>query len=431
VNRLCTTLLLVLVCFCVRAYTQAHPLAAAQVPSAVPTAFFEMNMHDFHPWALVSFDGVRLWNTGTHWADLNPSKGVYNWTRLDGWISAAQAHGATEIIYTIGMTPQWASSNPNDQSCRFGPGQCAPPNDLNADGTGTNEHWKNFVKAIATHVGTKVRFWEIWNEPVMSFYWTGTFAQMVRMAKDARTIILGINPNARFLTPPNGANIKFAESWWIGYAEAGGLQYADIIAMHGYVNLPPHTCGNYPQAANFVTEVNNLRTILANYGQSYKSIWDTESSWGQVGMTCFSDPDLQTAFLGQFYMFHRSMNVKRLYWYAYDDLNTGQLYDPTTGTLLQPGIALQQVHQWMLGHTMVQNCASVGTVWTCGFTGPGGYVAESIWNTAKSCSGGVCQTGKVTVANTFTRYRTLSGKTFSISNHAVPVGAKPIFLDNQ
>jgi len=389
----------------------------------VPHWFFQMSGHGVKPWPVIPFDGLRLWGTETYWAILNPADGVYDWTALDQWLNAAQEHGTQHLLYTMALTPQWASSNPGDTTCRNGLGACDPPNDLNADGTGTDQHWKDFVRAIAIHAGDQIDTWEVWNEPAMSYYWTGTFAQMARLAQDARTVILSVNPHAKLLSPPNGAQDPWALHWWTGYAAAGGLQYADIAAVHG----GPHSaCGSPPQAADFITIVGNLRTILNTYNQS-KPIWDTEANWGNVSRDCFTDEDMQAAFLAQFYFFHRTMEVTRFYWYSYSDPEVGKLFDLDTGQLTKAGVAYEQVYDWMLEKTL-SGCSADNTIWTCHFFTPQGYAAEAVWDTAESCSGGACQTEEYAVHKMYTHYRTLAGETVAISNNEVPIGAKPILL---
>ena len=405
-----------------------HQTVGLQKPHAknhpVPHWFFQMETHGIKPWPSVPINGLRLWDTGTKWSDLNPSDGVYNWAQLDKWLGAAKEHGTTEILYTLAMTPRWASSNPNDTTCRYSPGACDAPDDLNPDGTGTNKHFKDFVRALATHANGRIQYWELWNEPAMSFYWAGTFPQMVRMAQDARTIILGIDPKAKLLTPPNGAENTWVQRWWQNYAAAGGLQYADIAALHGG---PKTDCTIAPDATKFITIVQNLRAILAAYNQG-KPIWDTESNWGNPAKNCFSDQDLQAAFLAQFYMFHRSMEVVRLYWYSYSDPSTGQLFDTTKNELTKGGVAYQQVHEWMIGKTLT-GCSANNTVWTCHFTNSHGYLGEALWDTSQTCSHGQCQTVPHTVDNGYGHYRTLSGETLAIKNHEVPIGAKPILVE--
>jgi polysaccharide biosynthesis protein PslG len=416
--------------------TVAAPLSQSQDQNQndkqppVPGWFFEMTAHWYNPWPAVPLYGVRLWNTGTAWSDINTADGVYDWQALDGWLAAAQKNHADELLYTLALTPSWASSNPNDASCKHNSGACDPPNDLNPDGSGTDQHWKDFVTAIATHAAGRIRFWEVWNEPVMPFFWNGTQAQMVRMAKDARAIILSIDPNAKMMNAGGQAHDNYMIDWWKNYAAAGGFEYADIIAFHGYVNNYPFVCGDYPKAADLVGVVNTVKSIVPD--SASKPIWDTEASWGDVKWgDCFTDPDLRAAFLAQFYMMHRSLRVRRFYWFAYDDDETGGLIDPSTGKLNVDGIAYKQVDNWMLGNTLTQDCSATGTTWTCGFEGPNGYQAEVIWDTGESCGNGACQTTQYAVNSSFTQYRTLGGDTVAIQNSEVPIGAKPIIVENK
>jgi len=426
---LCAIILLVLQPFVI--FDSSLQATPSSKPQPIPRHFFGMTTHWFSPWPVINIAGVRLWSTGTHWADLNPREGVYDWSTLDSWLDAAQQNNATDTILTLAMTPQWASSNPHDQKCHYGPGQCDAPDDLNPDGTGTNQHWRDYITAVATHAAGRIHYWELWNEPVNYYYWNGTFAQMVRLAKDAREIILRIDPTSLMLSPPNGAHLPYGQHWWEAYAALGGLNYADVIAFHGYIALPPYYCGKYPHAADLIGHVGDLRTILAKYNQLGKPVWDTESSWGGVQSDCFTDPDLQAAFLAQFYMFHWSLNIKRFYWFAYDDYVVGQLWNPNNGKLDKAGIAYQYVYDWLVGATMTQPCSTTGSaIWTCGFRGPNGYVAKAVWDTNETCHKGICQTVNYDVDSTYTQYRNLDGQTIAIRNNQVPIGAQPVLLEN-
>ncbi|HLK32412.1 MAG TPA: cellulase family glycosylhydrolase, partial [Terriglobales bacterium] len=300
---------------------------------------------------------MRLWDSGTFWSKINTSAGVYNWTLLDQWLNDAQSKGVQDLMYTFGKTPAWASSNPSDTSCApWAPGECDPPNDLNADGSGTDQHWKDFVSAIASHAGGRIKYWEIWNEPRDANHWNGTIAQMVRMASDARTVILSIDPNAVLLTPPSRG------PWQTAYFAAGGPQYADIITYHGYVQ--GHTCGIYPNASDVLQVIQRVSSVMQTYGQGNKPLWDTEAGWGVTSGTCFTNPDLQAAFLAQMYLLHWSAGVQRFYWYQYNNQTQGTLWKPTPnnpsgpGQLLEPGVAYGQIYNWLVGATMSNACAA-------------------------------------------------------------------------
>lgn len=384
-----------------------------------------------NPWPVVTFDSLRLWDAGVAWAQINTADGVYNWTLLDEWLNDARNNHVGQVMYTFGETPQWASSHPNDQSCAWAPGECDPPKDLNPDGSGPDQIWQNYVAAIAAHSAGTIKYWEIWNEPKNAYYWNGTVAQLVRMAKDARSVILSIDPQAVMLTPPSHG------PWQTLYFAGGGPEYADIITYHGYVYRSG--CVGFPKAADELTVISGVQAVMATYGQSGKPLWDTETSWGVTGDSCFYDEDLQSAFLAQLYMLHWSAGVERVFWYQYNNQLNGTLWTPNSdphhrnykGTLHKAGYAYDQVYQWLGGLNMDGPCKQSGTVWTCNFSRPSGYLAEAVWDTSQTCHNGSCGTKNRQVGSQYINYLTLDGKKFSISGGHAPVGAKPILLQNQ
>ncbi len=384
------------------------------------------------PWPEVPIGSLRLWDAGVGWAQINPSDGVYNWALLDEWLDDAQEFQVGEVMYTFGLTPQWASSNPNDPICAWGPGECDPPKDLNPDGSGPDQIWQTYVAALASHSAGRIKYWEIWNEPKNAYYWNGTVQQLVRMAKDARKVILSIDPQAVLLTPPSHG------PWQTLYFAAGGPKYADIITYHGYVYRSG--CVGFPQAADEFKTITGVQAVMAEYGQSDKPLWDTEVSWGVTSASCFYNTSLQSAFLAQLYMLHWSAGVQRVFWYQYNNQVNGTLWTPNTtyhhrnrkGKLHKAGVAFEQVYNWMGGATMSNGACSVsGTIWTCSLSRPGGYVAEAIWDTSKTCHKHSCRTGNYGVGSQYVNYLTLDGTKVPINGGHVPVGAMPILIQNQ
>jgi polysaccharide biosynthesis protein PslG len=385
-----------------------------------------------NPWPEVPIGSMRLWDTGTGWAEINTADGVYDWTLFDEWLDDAQKFNVPEVMYTFGRTPQWASSNPNDQTCSpaWGPGTCDPPKDLNPDGTGPDQLWQTYVATLAQHSAGRIKYWELWNEPKNAYYWNGTVAQLVRMAKDARSVILSIDPQAVLLTPPTHGPYQAS------YFAAGGAQYADVITYHGYTYTSG--CAGFPRSEDELQRIAGVRSIMSAYGQAAKPLWDTEVSWGVTSASCFYHSNLQAAYLAQMYMLHWSAGVKRVFWYQYNNQLNGTLWlanpDPkhrdAPGTLLKPGVAYEQVYQWMVGATMDGPCAVSGTTWTCNFKRPGGYVAQAVWDTSQSCNKGICTTVDYAVDPQYTNYRSLYGGKIKINGGKVPAGAKPILLEN-
>lgn len=405
----------------------------------VPAAYFGMDLNPgvvrqppplwSNPWPVVPIGSLRLWDAGVAWAQINTAQGVYNWRILDEWLQDVQTFNIQEVLYTFGQTPQWASSHPDDPICPWGPGECDPPKDLKTDGSGPDQIWKDFVTAIASRSAGRIKYWEIWDEPKNTYFWHGTVPQMVRMAKDAREVILSIDPQAVMLTPPSRG------PWQLLYFAAGGANYADIVSYHGYAYEPG--CIVYPRASDELLLTTSIREVMSIYGQSSKPVWDSETSWGRTAQTCFFDEDLQAAYLAQSFMLQWSAGVERVFWYMYNNQIWGTLWTPDPqhpsypGTLHKAGVAYEQVYKWMVGMSMTGSCAVSRTTWTCNFTGSNGYLAEALWDTSETCDNGTCGTRKYKVSSEYISYLTLDGSRIKITNGKVLIGAKPIWVQNQ
>jgi hypothetical protein len=418
--------------------------AQGSVNPGLPASFFGLHINELSiPWPTVPFASYRSLDSGNIlWADINTANGTYDWSHLDPWIAKAQA-GGQDILYTMFATPSWASSrgvnssNP-DTGCAFvpvnGPGVCDAPDDLNADGTGTDQHWKDFVTALINHVGPgTVKYWEIWNEWNISNQWNGTQAQMLRLAQDAQNILKAADPNALITSPPVVNADLAAKNWLLTYFQAGGGQYADIVAVHGYVSSPTTVCpSSCPVPENVVAVLDNTRAVMAAAGQQGKPLFDTEGSWGVT--SDMTDPDQQVEFTARFYLIQlagtaASPGFDKFYWFGWDYTNTGGFYDPNSGKITPAGVAYQQIYNWSVD-AVTSRCAPSGTQWACGFSRSGGYQAEAIWDTSQSCAKGTCTTLNVSVDPQYVQYRDLTGAVTTINNNTVPVGGKPILLEN-
>jgi uncharacterized repeat protein (TIGR01451 family) len=410
----------------------------------ISSAFFGMTVQNIPaaPWPTtlgIPFTGFRTLGVEVKWSDIeptcdggsDPTNSCYTWSNFDYWMNLALSNGQ-DILYVVYWTPAWASSNPNDTNCAHGfftAGGCDPPNDLNPDGTGTDQHFIDFLTALMQHTGAgKIKYWGLWNEPNIIDEWTGTNAQLLRLGQDLRSTVLAADPNTLFLTP---AYVGSAASRLATYLASGGGQYADVIAYHGYVvsGVCPSAC---PIPENEMPLVESLRKVMATYGQQSKPLFDIESSWGALdGVPTIKDPDQQVAFTSRFYLMHLSEAVDRFYWFAWNSTNNGRFYNTKTQQVIPAGIAYQQIYNWTVGATLTAPCSNVGTAWSCSFTGSGSYVAEALWNTDASlvCSNGVCPTQNVAVPTHYTQYRDLSGNTVAITNQSVPVGSKPILVE--
>jgi hypothetical protein len=244
----------------------------AAVPSTggIPLTLFSMHVQSElfsgMPWPIISFGSMRLWDTYTTWNDLNPSPRTFNWPALDRWLEAAQQHGV-DVIYTFGATPTWASSRPTAK-CDYNPGACYPPAHI--------DDWDNFVRAIATHAGDRIKYWEMWNEANQHEYWSGGIPALATMTQHASAIIKSISPGAMIFTPSGVGGRVDTSAFLNEFFGAGGGAFVDGVAFHGYVNSIP------ARAEDVNGIVDAVQSVMVAHGQGSKPLWDTE---GLVGAT--------------------------------------------------------------------------------------------------------------------------------------------------
>lgn len=427
-------------------------IGGSAVGQEIAVTFFGLHLDYANvPWPNISFGTQRFWDSGTAWAQINTSSGYFDWSTTDTRVAQALAN-KVDILFDLARTPDWAQCPSTDTKCGTGagnnvcsnfdeggqgngPNQCYPPSDLNVDGTGTDQNWINWVTALATRYNGEIKYYEIWNEPDAPSMWQGTTAQLVRMTQDARCIIIGtgcsplstytqtaIDPSAQITTPAyvsdTGINVQTAMSQFLS---AGGGQYVDVLAYHGYVQWP-----DPPEGA--ITEAAGLQNTLAAYSQQSKPLFSTEGGFG--AKVVIDDPDQEAAWVARFELLMQSINVGRSYWYAWDGAATS-LWSSTTGTEIG-GTTYGEMVKWMVGATLSSPCVAVGTVWQCGYTRPGGYNAIAVWDSSQTCDMSVCtySTFKLPPGG-YTNYLTIAGIETTITGSTVQIGSQPILLQNK
>ena len=419
-------------------------------PGATGSYFGMLTNNLSSPWPGVTIP-VSSWRSlgaSVKWADLDTSpNSPPDFSRLDQWLGLAEQSG-TDVMFTMYATPSWASlhgmnsSSPNT-FCAFqqqnGPGICDPPDDLGCNGSGTDQHFKNFVSALINHLGPgKIKYWEMWNEPNIQKEWSGDVdcpsvphagvLMLARMAQDMREIVLAVDPNAKFTAPAATLDPE-AATWLQEYlAYSNGANFADIMTFHGYVSTscPGTTC---PEMV--ADQIDRVNKVISGFPSAQgKPLFDTEGDWGPPGTV--TDPDQQASYVARYYLMQMWKGVAKSYWWNWDISDEGAFYDDSSHSLNPAGNAYVQIVRWTNGGTaMVGPCstdATVTTRWTCAVQSPGGAQAEAIWDTSQTCAAGNCSTSSVPVSAAFSSYLDLSGNQAPVANQSVPVGLKPIFL---
>jgi len=424
-------------------------VSGSAVGQEIPLTFFGLHVdYPNSPWPNISFGAQRFWDSDIQWAQINTAPGVFDWKLADTRINTALANHV-DILFDLARTPPWAQCSGTDKACgsgagdsvcsfnqpgQGGPGQCFPPADLNADGTGTDQHYIDWVTALASRYKGEIKYYEIWNEPTAPIMWQGTTAQLVRMSQDARCVIIGtgcsslstytqkaIDPSALITTPAyvtdTGINVATAMNEFL---TAGGGQYVDVISYHGYVQWPQ-------PPENAVTDAAPLQNVLAAANQQGKPLISSEGGFG--AKVTITDPDQEAAWIARFEILMQSIGIARSYWYAWDGATTPFWFE-STGTQVG-GTTYNEMTEWLVGATLSSPCVAAGTVWQCGYTRPGGYKAIAVWDTSQSCNEGNCTTSSFAMPAGYDYSLDLTGVKAKTTGSTVQIGIKPILLENQ
>jgi hypothetical protein len=440
-----------------------------------PATFFGFSWNDTNSlsWPDVSYGMQRFWDSPSmQWPDINTASGVFDFAKLDSDLALAYSEGTMESFYTLSRTPTWASSNPTDTSCSGttglggGDGQCDPPSDLNSDGSGTNAIWKAWITAIGSHVNSSgytathahIKYWEIWNEPDTTHFWTGSLAQLARLTEDANCIITGrgvIHENGNGTSTPCTATPIDPTALIVmssAHAKGGALDYGqnelycnnspsglqlpcpnppnaiatavDIINFH---MKPGNETGNNCPAPTPCTPESALQWYFSNIqgilqpAELAKPLWNGEAQYSTTGfINAYSDPDMAASFMPRFYLLNWSLGLNGMAWY----------YANSSAEPDEAVTSYQQAYNWLVNASLVTPCAASGTVWSCTIqSGVTQYLI--MWDTSQSCASGSCTTKNQTIGSLWTHYQdmTTASTPIAISGNVVPVGIKPVVLN--
>lgn len=200
------------------------------------------------PWFQLGQTCVRMWDTGTRWHTLEPSKGEWNFSTIDQYAALAVANGCS-ILFTLGQPPAWATGGVATGNYNASP----PTNDAD---------WVDYLQALVPRFppGTA---WEIWNEPEQVPYYSDTVERLAELQAIAWQTIKAIDPSAMIVS----GGVSHALGYLDGYLPLVA-EVTDVVGIHGY-----HS-GEEPEA--ITQRLRWARSMARRYGLGECPIWDTE-----------------------------------------------------------------------------------------------------------------------------------------------------------
>jgi hypothetical protein len=315
-----------------------------QTPAeAIPASYFGLHFHhmnDGTPWPDMPVPEWRIWDAFVTWHELEPYKGQFRFNRLDAYVAIAEKHG-TGILLPLALCPPWASARP--------PADNAEPANM--------DDWRTFVRTVVTRYKGRIQAYEIWNEPNLKTFWTGTMDQMVALTKEAATIIHSVDPKALVVSP--SVTATYGTPWLSDFVKKGVGQYVDVIGYHFYIT--PKMPEELPEF------VHSVRQILADNGLGNKTLWDTETGWLQPSH--FESDETAAGVLARAYILMWASGVQRFYWYAWDNHHVTVQTTKEDHTVTQAGYAYKVIQEWLVGAKM-EGCSGNSGTWSCELNRP-------------------------------------------------------------
>lgn len=353
-----------------------HPSSATAVvpPPGVLVTAASFGLHDSAQNATASYGAIRLWDTGTTWAQLEPAPGTYDWARLDAYVANAGAR-RTKVTLVLGSTPTWAATDPTADSAGWlGLGNSSPPR--------SESDWVRYVGAVATRYRGRIDSYQVWNEASLLTFWKGTPDQMARLTQLASFRVHAVDPAAKVVSTPMLPRQTAWTAWSTAYLQALRARGwpVDVFAVHSY---QPDALA-YPDG-RFVT-LRRSRALLAAVRAPARPLWDTEANYSNAAFHLRKIGGQQAAdWTARAYLDSLRMGVSRTYWYAWNN-PVGHL-----GVTMSAGSPSQRafsvLQSWIVGSTF-QGCAVTKAptrvvVTSCAFR-RGARTAWVVWGSANA-----------------------------------------------
>lgn len=226
----------------------------------------------------------------------NAGKPVYDWTQLDRIIDIVFETGAKPLM-SLSYTPPVLA----DKSVY------APPTDLDA--------WEELVYQTVYHYNIKrdldIDYWEVWNEPNLPGFWTGTIEEYVELYAASARGIKRADPTALIgglaTSSPNTIEpsiFLFVEKNWIdallAHIKQNDLPF-DFFSWHYYTQSPEAYTENIRLHQEWISDLTPQPQLLMtewnyNAGSSEKMDNGETAAFLAESIARFTDSDLTQAF---------------------------------------------------------------------------------------------------------------------------------------
>nr|MDO8108672.1 cellulase family glycosylhydrolase [Candidatus Sigynarchaeota archaeon] len=212
------------------------------------------------------------------WQDIEPSNGTFDWSSYG--VDGVETAGIYHIILLV-----YGNENIEGGESNF-----VPRSQL--------DEWAGFVEEVVSRFkGNKSTIaYEVWNEPNLEGFWTGTTEDYARLLATSAEVIRRVDPDALVLAggtasspeSERGPTEVFYEQLFQmneSHPELRGKIVFDIYNMHAYFN----TASEYREAIRTQKQVCERHGFewephpdSARFQDQFSRIWCTEAGWNNI-----------------------------------------------------------------------------------------------------------------------------------------------------
>jgi hypothetical protein len=326
--------------------------AFAQPASAEPAKFWGINPQaqpSLEQFQRLKQGGVDTMRVPLEWGSIEKTKGVFDWTYSDGFVTSATLAGIEVLPFLTGA-PGWAVRTATV------PGSSAhAPLSLPVRNGKQRSAWQQFLRAAVGRYGPKgsfwaanpsvpkrpIRIWQIWNEANFKYFVARPNpAEFGKLVKISHAALKGADRGAQvilgglFVHPKEGDDkhkrqkprqayfaTEFLEKMY--RSTPGVKRQFNGIALHPYS----------PTYKRLKPDIEEVRRVMKKAKDPSKLIWITELTWSSnvpSASNCFNQfekgPQGQvTQLKGAFRVLkknYRKWKIKRVFWFSVDDQPT-------------------------------------------------------------------------------------------------------------
>lgn len=195
--------------------------------------------------------GVGIVRFDFLWQDIEPKQGEFNFEKYDLIVDVLSSNGI-KILGILDYCASWAAA--------CGEWNCVPRD---------NRLFVNYAVRVIGRYKAQVKYWEVWNEPDSSTYWSQQdgLKSYCALLKDVYLAAKLVDPDCKVLNGGLALGLSSVNRLY----DNGAKEYFDILNIHIFENPL------YPGRAKALLAYPKLaRKVMARNNDGDKEIWVTE-----------------------------------------------------------------------------------------------------------------------------------------------------------